>query len=107
MTIIVTVFRTARLTVSEKKTKTLLLQTPDQASLTPPLVIEAAGQRYRQKTQFLYLGGVMHESADLPRETDRRTRLMRACHKRFAPKLYDMAIAPALPDSPHAEGRGD
>ena len=87
MTIIVTVFRTARLTVSEKKTKTLLLQTPDQASLTPPLVIEAAGQRYRQKTQFLYLGGIIHESTDLSLEIERRIRLIRACLKRFGPEL--------------------
>ena len=47
MTVIVTVFEAAGLTVSEKKTETVLLRTTDQASCTPPLVIEAAGQRYR------------------------------------------------------------
>ena len=57
MTVIVTVFEAAGLTVSEKKTETMLLRTPDQAPRTSPLVIEAAGQRYRQTTQFLYLGG--------------------------------------------------
>ena len=45
--VIVTVFEAAGLTVSEKKTETVLLRTTDQASCTPPLVIEAAGQRYR------------------------------------------------------------
>ena len=43
MTVIVTVFESAGLTVSEKKTETMLLRTPDKTSLTPPLVIEAAG----------------------------------------------------------------
>ena len=40
------------LTVSEKKTKTILLRTPDQTTLDPPRVIEAAGQRYKQTAQF-------------------------------------------------------
>ena len=46
MTVIVTVFEASGLTVSEKKTETMLLRTPDQAPCTSPLVIEAAGQRY-------------------------------------------------------------
>ena len=50
MIVIVTVFKAAGLTVSEKKTEIMLLRTPDQAPCTSPLVIEAAGQRYRQKT---------------------------------------------------------
>ena len=45
MTVIETVFEAAGLTVSEKKTETMLLRTPDQAHRTSPLVIEAAGQR--------------------------------------------------------------
>ena len=45
MTVIVTVFEAAGLTVSEEKTETMLLRTPDQAHRTSPLVIEAAGQR--------------------------------------------------------------
>ena len=51
MTVIVTVFEAAGLTVSEK-TMTMLLRTPDQAPCTSPLVIEAAGQRHRQTTPF-------------------------------------------------------
>ena len=35
------------------KTETMLLLTPDQTTLAPPLVIEAAGQRCEQTTQFL------------------------------------------------------
>ena len=52
MTAIVTVFEASDLTVSEKKTETMLLRTPDQASCTSPLVIEAVGQRYRQTRSF-------------------------------------------------------
>ena len=45
MTVIVTVFEAAGLTVSENNTDTMLLRTPDQAPRTSPLVIEAAGKR--------------------------------------------------------------
>ena len=44
--VIVAVFEAAGLTVSEKKTETRLLRTPDQTILAPPLAVEAAGQRY-------------------------------------------------------------
>ena len=63
----------------------MLLRTPDQTTFAPPLVIEAAGQRYKQTPQFLHLGGIIHESADLSLEIDRQIRLMRACLKRFGP----------------------
>ena len=47
MTLIVTVFETAGLTVSEKKTETMLLRMWDQTPTAPSLVIEAVfGQRY-------------------------------------------------------------
>ena len=52
MTVIVTVFEAAGLTVSEKS-KTMLLRTPDQAPCTSPLVIEAAGQRYTDNAVFV------------------------------------------------------
>ena len=40
------------------------------------LDIDAAGQRYRQTNQFLYLGGVIHESADFSFEIERWIRLI-------------------------------
>ena len=46
MTVIVTVFEAAGLTVSEKA-ETMLLRTPDQVPCTSPLVIEAGGQSCR------------------------------------------------------------
>ena len=94
MTVIVTVFEAAGITVSDKKTQTMLPQTPHETTLAPPLVIDAAGQRYEQTTQFLYLGGITHGNADLSLEIDRRIRLMRACLKRFGPELYDRTTAP-------------
>ena len=47
MTVTVTVFKAAGLTVSEKKTETMMLPTPHQAPRTSSLVIETVGQRYR------------------------------------------------------------
>ena len=62
MTVIETVFEAAGLTVSEKRTETMLLRTPNQAPQTPPLVIEAAGQRYGTM-QFLYLWAALSSQA--------------------------------------------
>ena len=88
MTEIVTVFEPAGLTVLEAKTETMLLGTPDQATLASPLVLEAAGQRYKQTAQLLYLGNIVHENADLSLEINRRIRLMRACLKKFGPDVW-------------------
>ena len=94
MTVIVTVFEAAGLTVSEKKTETTLLPTPNQALRTSPLVVEAAGQRYMQTMQFLHLDGVVDASADIMPEIKRRIRLAWACYNRFKLELYDMEDAP-------------
>ena len=78
MTAIVTDFKAAGLTVY--KTETMLLRTQDQAPRTSPLVIEVAGQRYRQATQFNYLDGLVNASADIMPEIKRRVRLVWACY---------------------------
>ena len=65
------------------------LRTQDQAPRTSPLVIEAAGQRYRHTTQFLYLGGLVDASANNMPEIKRRVQLAWACyHRRFKRELY-------------------
>ena len=94
MTVIVTVFEAAGFPISGNKTKRVLLQTPGQTTLASPPVIEAAGQRYRQTAQLLYLGNIINENADLSIEIDRRIRLMRACLKRFGLELYDRTTVP-------------
>ena len=83
MTVIVTVFKAAGPKVSDKKAETMLLRTPDQAPCTSPLVIDAAGQRYRQTTQLLYLGGLIDANADIMPEIKRGVRLSWACYSRF------------------------
>ena len=88
-----TVFEAAGLTVAEKKAEIMLLRTPDQAPCISPLVIEAADQRYRQTTQFLYLGDLIDASADTVPEIKRRVRLTWACYSRFKRELYDMEAA--------------
>ena len=75
MTVIVTVFEAAGLTVSETKTETMLLRTPDQAPCTSLFVIQAAGQTYRQTAQFLYLGGLIDASGHIMPEIKRWVRL--------------------------------
>ena len=77
-----------------RRRQTMLLRTPDRAPCTSQLVIEAAGQRYRQTTQFLYLGGLIDASADIMPEIKRRVRLAWACYSRFKRELYDMEAAP-------------
>ena len=94
MTVIVTVFEAAGLTVSEKKTETMPLRTPNKAIWILSLVIDAGGQRYMQTMQFLYLGGLVDASADIMLEMKRRIRLAWECCNRFKRELYDMEDAP-------------
>ena len=91
ITVIVKNFGATGFTVY-KKTETMLLRTPDQAPCTSPLVIEAAGQRYKQTTQFLYLGGLIDASADLMPEIKPRVRLAWACYSRFKREPYDICL---------------
>ena len=88
MTVIVTVFEAAGLTVSEKS-KTMLLRTPDQAPV-PHRSSSRQQAKGIQTTQFLYLGGLIDASDDIMPEIKRRVRLAWACHSQFKRELYDM-----------------
>ena len=71
MGVIVVTCQEFGLTVSEKKTEAMHLWShPHTASNA--LRIEAARQRYKQTTKFVYLGGAISESADLDIEIKRR-----------------------------------
>ncbi|CAB1106164.1 unnamed protein product [Ectocarpus sp. CCAP 1310/34] len=100
MTIIVEVFGEFGLTVSEKKTETLLMRakykptTTSQPAPPPPLTIEAAGQKYAQTTEFRYLGGLVNEHGDLPREISYRSRGAWACLRGYGRDLFDRPQAP-------------
>ncbi|CAB1114901.1 unnamed protein product [Ectocarpus sp. CCAP 1310/34] len=100
MTIIVEVFGEFGLTVSEKKTETLLMRAKDKPTTTsqppppPPLTMEAAGQKYAQTTEFRYLGGLVNEHGDLTREIKYRSRGAWAWLRRYGRELFDRPKAP-------------
>ena len=75
-------------TVSEKKTEAMHLWShPHTASNA--LRIKAAGQRYKQTTEFVYLGGAISESADLDIEIKRRIGAAWASVRKYSSQLYD------------------
>ena len=99
MTIIAKVFGAFGLTVSEKKTETLLMRPLEKqpkkgGSPPPPLVIESAGQKYAQTAQLRYLGGLVNEDCELTQEINHRSRASWACTRRFCRELFDRPRAP-------------
>lgn len=56
-TIILNVFETAGLFLMENETETMLPRGPNQAPLTSPLAIDAAGQGYIRTVQSVYHSG--------------------------------------------------
>ena len=88
MTIIVEVFGAFGLTMSEKK------QPKKEGWPPPPLVIEAAGQKYAQTAQFRYLGGLVNEDGELTQEISHRSRAAWACIRRLSRELFDRPRAP-------------
>ena len=57
------------------------------------LRIEATGQRYKQTTEFVYLGGAISESADLDIEIKRRIGAAWASVRKCSSQLYDLRNA--------------
>ena len=102
MTVIVEVFGAFALTVSEKKTGTLLMRIPEKAQQpgetpTPPLPaleIAAAGQKYHQVHQFVYLGGLITEHADITPDINRRTKIAWGCFRKLSTELFHRPNAP-------------
>ena len=99
MTTIVEVLGDFGLTLSEKKTETLLMRASEKqpkkgGSSPPPLVIEAAGQKYAQTAQFRYLGGLVNEDGELTQEINHRSRAAWACIRGFSRELFDRPRAP-------------
>ena len=71
MGVIVVACQEFGLTVSEKKTEAMHMW-PHPHTASNALRIEAAGQRYKQTIEFVYLGGAISESAGLDIEIKRR-----------------------------------
>ena len=92
------VFWAFGLAVSEKETETLLKRAPEKqpkkGGSPPPLVIEAARQKYAQTAQFRYLGGLVNEDGELTQEINHRSRAAWACIRRFSRELFDRPRAP-------------
>ena len=97
MPVIVKVFGPFGLTISEKKTETLLMRAPEEAQQTgetspppqPALEIAAAGQKYHQVREFVYLGGLITEDVDITRDINRRTKIAWGCFRKFSTELFD------------------
>ena len=92
ITVIVKVFGAFGLTMSERKTETLLMRAPEKVQQPgetptpslPALEIIAAGQKYHQVHQFVYLGGLTTEDAEITRDINRRTKIAWGCFRKFS-----------------------
>ena len=93
MGVIVVACQEFGLTVSEKKTEAMHLWSHPHTAPNA-LRIEAAGQQYKQTTEFVYLGGAISESADLDIEIKRRTGTAWASVRKYSSQLYDRRNAP-------------
>ena len=71
MTAVVEVYGAYVLTVAERKTETMVMRPLHHAR--EGLEIVAAGRRYAQIEQFVYLGGTIMAEADMTAEIRRRT----------------------------------
>ena len=86
--VIVEVCRAFALTVSAKKTETMLCMPPPRTPRTM-VQIEAAGQTYEQVQSFTYLGGAVTEVPNMSVEIARRTRACWMRIRRYLRELYD------------------
>ena len=77
------------LTVSEKKTETMILCLPGEPA--QQLIIQAAGQRYAQKEILTYLGGTISEDADISAELKSCARSAWGTFHIYNRQLYDRA----------------
>jgi len=91
MTVIVEVLWEFRLTASEKKTEVLVIRVKEEPGSHPRqlLTIEAAGQRYAQKTKFRYLGALLTEHGEPNPVITCNVKAARACFRKYARELFD------------------
>ena len=95
MGVIVVVCVASGLTVSEAKTEIVCLHTKGMSESTTTFSVEAAGQVYNQKNEFLYLAGnVNHNNTDLSIEVNRHIRNAWCSFGKYTLELYDRPSAP-------------
>ena len=87
MTAVVEVCGAYGLTVAERKTETMVMRPPHYAQAD--LEIVAAGQRYAQTDQFVYLGGTITAEVDMTAEIRCRTGVVWSALPRYANVVYD------------------
>ena len=88
MDVIVVACQEFGLTVSEKKTELMNLWS-DSSTASNALRLEAAGQRYKQTCEFVYLGGAIGKSADLDTGIKRYIGATWASVRRYSSQFYD------------------
>lgn len=70
MAVVAAVFAASGLTSSKMFTETVIFRAPALTTLAPPLVVESVRQKNRETTRLLYMGGMIHESADVSLEIE-------------------------------------
>lgn len=55
---------------------------------------KATGQSLKRETRLIYLGGSVHECADVTPEMEHRSSGARYCFRRYNKQLYDRLPAP-------------
>ena len=88
MKVIVEVCGAFALTVSAKKTETMMCMPPPRTPRTM-VQVEAVGQTYKQVQSFTYLGGAVTEVSDMSVEIAKRTRACWMRIRRYLRELYD------------------
>ena len=76
----------------------------DPSTASNALRIEATGQRYKQATDFVYLGAIS-EIADLDTEIKRRIGAALASARRYSSQLYDRRNARLSPKTGYSKRR--
>ena len=90
MTVIVTACSSFGLTVSEAKTDTMCLESKCGGKVS--FSINAAGQVYQQKIEFVCLGGAITADRDLSIEKTRRLQRAWACFQRHKMEISDRPV---------------
>ena len=96
MGVVVVVYAAFGLAVSETKPEIMCLRAKGMLESTATFSVEAAGQVYNQKNEFVYLGGNVNRNADLSIKVDRRIRNAWCSFRRYTLELYDRSSATPL-----------
>ena len=77
------------LTESKAKTEIVCLRTKGMPESTATFSVEAAGQEYNQRNEFVYLEGIVNQNVDLSIEVNQRICNAWCCFRKYTLELYD------------------